>query len=97
MTEHNELWQGDIRGHFHRGFSIVPRILKIRHCVAKALDLHLRPMMDRIRISPTPYHLTHPLQKLNFQDLGARIFMFLRSMQRSKYAGRSCQDPLFGH
>ena len=41
MTQDNELRQGDVWGHFHRGLPIVPRILKVRHCVAKALNLHL--------------------------------------------------------
>ena len=41
MTEDDELWQGDVRGHFHRGLSIVPGILEVGHCVAKALNLHL--------------------------------------------------------
>ena len=41
VTQGDELWQGNVRRHFHRGFPVVPRILEVRHCVAKALNLHL--------------------------------------------------------
>ena len=40
MSKNIELWKLEVRRHFHRGLTVIPSVLEVRHGVAEAFYLH---------------------------------------------------------